>query len=79
MEAEYQIFARYEGAFAAIAALDRAYYLNTSPTSADRRDYAARQDQLAEMRARFYGELASLRSQAQVQRRCRYFCRISLA
>lgn len=50
----------YEAELAAIAALDRAYYLNAKPTPADRADYVRRQAHLDEVRARFYAELSTV-------------------
>lgn len=61
METEDQICTRYGAELASIAALDRRYYLKPSPTSSDRREYAARQDQLADVRSRFYAELTACR------------------
>ncbi len=54
MEAEKQLCLRFEAELAGIAELDRLYYLNPCPTLAERRDYAARQIRLEEMRLRFY-------------------------
>lgn len=74
METEHEICKRYEAELAAIAALDRRYYLKASLSTAERRDYAARQDRLEMMRSQFYAELARLRdSGARESRRCRYF------
>lgn len=61
METEEEICKRYEAVFAAIATLDRRYYLNPAASTAERRDYAARQAQLEELRSRFYAELATCR------------------
>jgi len=61
METEDQICRRYEGELAAIAALDRRYYLKLAPTTADRRDYAERQLCLQEIRSRFYADLTACR------------------
>jgi hypothetical protein len=74
METEYEICNRYEAEFAAIAALDRRYYLTRSASLEDRRQYAARQVQLEELRSRFYAELTALK-QRRLQRRshCRSF------
>jgi methylphosphotriester-DNA--protein-cysteine methyltransferase len=72
METVDQIYKRYEAEFAAIAALDRRYYLVPSASVAERRDYAARQDQLEEARSRFYAELALCRQHGvRPFRRCR--------
>jgi hypothetical protein len=51
--------ARYEKELAAIAALDRRFYLNPSPALAERRAYAARRLRLEEIRFRFYLEFAA--------------------
>jgi hypothetical protein len=51
--------ARYGKELAAIAALDRRFYLNPSPALAERRAYAARKLRLEEMRYRFYLEFAA--------------------
>ncbi len=67
MENENKICAGYEAELAALAALDRRYYLNRSPTLADRAAYAARQAQLDKARSRFYSELTEFRH----LRRCR--------
>jgi hypothetical protein len=77
METEYQICKRYEAEFAAIAALDRRYFLTPSASLAARRDYAARQARLEEMRSRLYAELALCRERdaAPLFRRCRSFIR----
>ena len=61
METEDQICKRYEAEFAAIAALDRRYYVNPSASVAKRREYAERQLQLEEMRLRLYAEVAVCR------------------
>jgi hypothetical protein len=61
METEDQLCYRYEKQLAAIAALDRLYYLNPSPTLAERAEYAARQYQLENVRSRYYAELRALR------------------
>lgn len=61
MQTEHQICAQFEAELAAIAALDRRYYLNPSPTISERAAYAARQVQLESMRSRFYKELDALR------------------
>lgn len=77
METEDQICKRYEAAFAVIAALDRRYYLTPAASVAARRDYAARQTLLEEMRSRLYAELAGCRerSVSPLFRRCRSFIR----
>lgn len=78
METENQICRRYEVAFAAIAALDRRYYLTPSASLAERREYAARQVQLQEMRSRLYAELAICRQRDVRQyRHCRCMTRLS--
>ena len=61
METEHEICRRYEAEFAAISALDRLYYLTSSASIEERREYAARQAQLDEIRSRFYAELAKCR------------------
>ena len=61
METEEQICRRYEAQLAAIAALDRRYYANGSPSLADRADYAARQTQLENTRSMLYAELIAFR------------------
>lgn len=61
MKPEDQICKRYEAEFAAIAALDRRYYVNPSASVAERREYAERQLQLEEMRLRLYAEVAVCR------------------
>jgi hypothetical protein len=61
METEHEICNRYEAEFAAIAALDRRYYMTPSASVEDRRQYAARQVQLEELRSRLYAELTALR------------------
>lgn len=74
METEDQICARYEAELASIAALDRRYYSKASPSSAERRDYAARKDRLERVRSRFYAELARVHQRGALEsRRCRHF------
>lgn len=74
METEYEICNRYEAEFATIAALDRLYYLTPSASAADRRDYAARQLRLEELRSRLYAELTALRQcRLQGLNHCRCF------
>lgn len=76
METEEQICRRYEAALAAIAALDRRYYVNPSPTLADRADYASRQTQLENTRAMLYAELNAFRQNSLRQpSRCRSIIR----
>jgi len=58
---EIEICTRYEAELAAIAALDRAYYLNATPTAADHADYCRRQDHLEQVRAQVYAELSAVR------------------
>jgi len=62
MELEDLIYVRYSRELAAIAALDRKYYVDPCPSPADRRDYAARQEQLETLRTRLYTDLAALRA-----------------
>lgn len=76
METEDEICTRYEAELAAIAALDRRYYLNRSAGVADRAAYAARQARLEHVRLRLYAELDALRSHKQF-RRCRTVIRQS--
>ncbi len=79
METEDQICKRYEAELAAIAALDRRYYLTPCASVEERRDYAARQARREEMRSRLYSELAACRveqfAQARKFRRCRSIIR----
>ena len=77
METEHQLCQRYEAELASIAALDYLYYRNPSPTLPERRDYAARQAQIEELRSRFYTEFQVLHelSVIPLQRRCRSFIR----
>ena len=76
METEHQICEQFESEFAAIAALDRRYYLNPSSTVSERAAYAARQAQLESIRSQLYKELDALRLRRQF-RRCRSFIRQS--
>lgn len=76
METEEQICKRYAAEFAAIAVLDRRYYLTPSASVNERREYAARQVRLEEMRSRFYTEIAICRERGVRHfRRCRSFIR----
>jgi hypothetical protein len=78
MATEEQLFHRFEAELAAIARLDRRYYLNPSPTLDERRDYAQRQMRLEEARSRFYKELGALRHYGvSYFRRCRSIIRKS--
>lgn len=70
METEHEICKRYEAQFAEIAALDRRYYLMSSASVNERREYVARKAQLEEMRSQFYTELAMCRESG-----VRHFCR----
>jgi uncharacterized protein YaeQ len=74
MDWEDQIAQRYEPKLAAIAKLDRAYYLNPSPTVAERAEYALRQEQLERLRLRLYAELSFLDERRRL-RRCRCLIR----
>lgn len=74
MDREDEIIQRYELQLAAIAALDRAYYLNPSPAHAERNEYALRQEELEIVRSRLYAEFASLDEHLRL-RRCRCFIR----
>jgi hypothetical protein len=58
---ETEIYKRYESELAAIAEQDRAYYLNPTPTSAERADYVTRQDYLEQARALFYEKVSTAR------------------
>ena len=60
MNLEAETCKRYEAELAAIAALDRAYYLNPTPTAAERGSYVRRQAHLEEVRARFYAQLSTV-------------------
>lgn len=77
MEPEEQVCKRFEAELAAIAALDRLYYLNPRLTLAERSDYAARQVQLEEMRSRFYAEfrISQEASVSSFHRHCRSIIR----
>jgi hypothetical protein len=76
METEDDICKRYEAEFAAIAAVDRRYYLIPSVSVDERREYAARKDRLEELRSQFYAELAKCRERAlRHVRPCRSFIR----
>lgn len=60
--AEYAaISRRYARKLEAIAALDRAYYANPSPSLIERADYYQRQAVLERMRLRLYAELDRVR------------------
>ena len=76
METDDQLCAKFEAE--SIAALDQLYYA-PNPTSAERREYAARQIQLEGMRSRFYEEFRSCRQVAvsPFLRRCRFISRRS--
>lgn len=78
MDWEDQIAQRYEPQLAAIASLDRAYYINPSPTAAERSEYASRQEQLEIVRWRLYDEFASFHERRRL-RRCRHFIRGAVA
>lgn len=71
METEDHTCRRFEAELAAIAVLDHRYYLNPSPTLAERAEYTARQFQLENVRSRYYAELRALRE----FRRCRLLAR----
>jgi hypothetical protein len=76
MGTEDQICRHYESELARIAALDRRYYLVPCPSLADRAEYAARQAELEQIRARFCPKNASLRQHVWCQsRRCRFVIR----
>jgi len=61
VDVEAETYKRYEAELAAIAARDRDYYVNATPTPADRAGYFQRQDHLEQIRARFYAELSRVR------------------
>jgi hypothetical protein len=72
MENEGEICRRYEAELAAIAALDRRYYVNPSPSLADRAHYATRQSQLENTRSMLYAELNAFRQNSlSLPSRCR--------
>jgi hypothetical protein len=78
METEHEICKRYEHEFAAIAALDRRYYLTPSASVDERREYAVRKTRIEEMRCQFYAELAKCREHGMCHfRHCRAFIRRS--
>lgn len=78
MQTEHEICVRYEAEFAAIAAFDRRYYVIPSASVEERREYAARQARLEQMRSRLYLELAECREQGMRHfPRCRSFIRRS--
>jgi hypothetical protein len=73
VETERQICERFEAELATIAAIDRRYYSNPSPTVIERADYAVRQLHLESARSRFYAELESSWEYSLRQfRRCRF-------
>ncbi len=61
MKTESEIFAQYEAELAAIAELDRSYYLNPSPTRAERAGYQQRLEQAEQIRSRLHTELRDTR------------------
>jgi hypothetical protein len=68
--------ARHETDLAEIAALDRRFYLDPSPSLAERQAYAARKVRLEELRSRFYAEFAARQQKDVPQfRRCRFIIR----
>jgi hypothetical protein len=76
MNSEDLICRHYEAAFAAIASLDGAYYRNPSPSRTDRLIYATRQEQLENLRTKFYAELAwAHQYDLRQPRRCRFLAR----
>ena len=76
MDLEDRIRKSYARELAAIAVLDRAYYLNPCPSRADRSNYAARQEQAQAIRSKFYAELAAARaSDVRPPRGCRFLAR----
>jgi hypothetical protein len=58
MDTEPETCRRYEAELAAIAALDRAYYLTAKATPTDRASYFRRQVDLEQVRTRLYAELS---------------------
>lgn len=58
------VFNRYAAKLAAIAALDRAYYANPSPSLIERAGYYQRQSVLGRIRLRLYAELDRVRERA---------------
>lgn len=63
-ETENSTLMRYVAEFKAIADLDRDYYLNPSPSLADRSNYYRRQEDLEQIRQRLYSELCATRDGA---------------
>ncbi|GEM_PF-4095409 len=61
MDAKTKICTRYAAQLAAIAAIDRTYYLNGTATTADRANYFRRQNDLKQLRALLYAELSRVR------------------
>jgi hypothetical protein len=61
MDLDDEICRCYEAQLAAIAALDRAYYLKQNPTLAERAEYAQRMQELESIRDQFYSEWDALR------------------
>lgn len=62
MNDELTICERYETYLAAIAELDRVYYLNKTATTADRAAYAARQEEREGIHIRLLAELSLIRT-----------------
>ena len=58
------IFRRYAAKLEAIAALDREYYANLSPSLLERAEYHQRKAVLERVRLRLYAELARVRERA---------------
>ena len=58
------IFKRYAAKLETIAALDRAYFVNSSPSLAERTRYYKRQAVLERIRLRLYAELNGVRQRA---------------
>jgi hypothetical protein len=58
------IFRRYAARLEAIAALDRAYYANPSPSLLERAEYHQRKAVLERTRLRLYAELGRVRERA---------------
>jgi len=61
VDIEAETVKRYEADLAAIAALDRDYYLNATPTPAERAGYVRRQAHLEQLRVQFYAEMSTVR------------------
>lgn len=76
VDSEDRLCERYEAKLSASAAIDPRSYLNPCPSRQERSEYAARQEQLQDLRLRFYAELVFVRTVRQ-RDRCRFFLRRS--